>query len=410
MRNLSHRTGGASPTAVVLASILAASGLAPASAAVPPAYAPAIQEAPAERPTHTVASILMTGDWWAPDFSETWSFRPDPEGGVRAQRLRRRGANHLGDSFRFEAALDGRRLTSRYESPPDVVIYDEANGVVLRRPVRPEVHQPSQNIRLQRLRGPAGSRSWTAPFLGRWSTNGGVLTFTESNGFLHGRLERMDAGGAPSLVRRLVFTQLEGDRIIGAWAGPDGFQGAEATINIGPEGDSLHGRLSRQIGSAESWSARRLRPDPVPADPPRPGPEPAPDPHPHTPAPNPSPSQHGEFRALGMFEVRLDRLERPRAGGVVLAAVTIRNVGRTVQHLPSGTFRAILTDADGAGQERNQLWRGSGEPAQLFNGTPALQPGAELTVRFTFNPDVRDLASLVLMRGGDQVVFDLSGL
>lgn len=61
------------------------------------------------------------------------------------------------------------------------------------------------------------------------------------------------------------------------------------------------------------------------------------------------------------------------------------------------------------GQERNQLWRGSGEPAQLFNGTPTLQPGGELTLRFTFNPDIGELDSLVLMRGSEQVEFDLAG-
>ena len=116
-----------------------------------------------------------------------------------------------------------------------------------------------------------------------------------------------------------------------------------------------------------------------------------------------------EFQRLQPFDVRFDQLERPRGSQVVRAVVTIRNVGEQVQYLASGTFRAILTDADGAAQERNQIWQGSGEPAQVFNSTPALQPDAELTVRFTFNPDIRELDSLVLMRGEERIEFDLTG-
>lgn len=116
-----------------------------------------------------------------------------------------------------------------------------------------------------------------------------------------------------------------------------------------------------------------------------------------------------EFQRLQPFEVRFVQLERPRGSQTVRVVVTIRNVSDRVQYLASGTFRAILTDADGAAQERNQIWQGSGEPAQVFNSTPALQPDGELTVRFTFNPDIRELDSLVLMRGEERIEFDLAG-
>lgn len=377
----------------------------PSEAIVVPGAPVAGQDAPAARPTQTVSSVLLTGEWWAPDFAETWSFRPDARGGVAARQSRRQGMNSISLAFDFDPASDGRRLTGRFQTPPDVLTYDEVNGVVLQRAWRSN-GQPAQHIRLQRLRGPEGSAAWTAPFVGRWSTNGGVVTFTESNGFLHGRLERLDANGAPSLVRRFVFVQIDGDQTIGAWAGPDGFQGAEATINLGPDGESLHGRMLKQVGSEETWSARRLEASPETS--PRPAPTPLPTPAPSVPEGAPTAPQ-GDFRGLGAFEVRFDALERPRGTGVVRAVVTIRNAGQQLEHLPSGTFRAILTDSDGVGQERNQLWRGSGEPAQLFNGTPTLQPGGELTVRFTFNPDNRDLDNLVLMRGQERVEFDVSG-
>jgi hypothetical protein len=122
-----------------------------------------------------------------------------------------------------------------------------------------------------------------------------------------------------------------------------------------------------------------------------------------------TPGQAAGFQPVGRFQVRFDRLERPRGSAVVRAVVTIRNPGRQTRHLPSGTFRAVLTDADGAGQERNQIWRGSGEPAATFNGTPAVAPGEELTVRFIFNPDIPRLGSLTLASGQEQAVFDLTG-
>lgn len=123
-----------------------------------------------------------------------------------------------------------------------------------------------------------------------------------------------------------------------------------------------------------------------------------------------APGEAAGFQPVGRFQVRFERLERPRGSAVVRAVVTIRNATKTVRHLPSGTFRAILTDADGAGQERNQLWRGAGEPATTFNGTPAVAPGEELTVRFVFNPDIPQLGTLTLIHGGgEQVEFDLAG-
>lgn len=122
-----------------------------------------------------------------------------------------------------------------------------------------------------------------------------------------------------------------------------------------------------------------------------------------------APDRAEGFQPVGRLQVRFDRLERPRGSAVVRAVVTIRNPGRQARHLPSGTFRAVLTDADGAGQERNQIWRGSGEPAATFNGTPVVMPGEELTVRFIFNPDIPRLGTLTLSNGREQAVFDLTG-
>ena len=55
------------------------------------------------------------------------------------------------------------------------------------------------------------------------------------------------------------------------------------------------------------------------------------------------------------------------------AVVTARNATETVQYLTSGALRAILTDADCVGQERNQFWRGSAIPR--FCSAGRLSPG-----------------------------------
>ena len=66
------------------------------------------------------------------------------------------------------------------------------------------------------------------------------------------------------------------------------------------------------------------------------------------------------------------------------AFVTVKNITGSTQYV---NFRAVLCDGDGVCQERNQYYRASGEPAALFNATPAVQPGQELKIRYVFNPD-----------------------
>jgi hypothetical protein len=170
--------------------------------------------------------------------------------------------------------------------------------------------------------------------------------------------------------------------------------------------------MSSKAMFGPNFTATRVAPETPPAQTPPAQTPPAQTPPAPTPAPQPAPPTGPQpaagFEAVGKFDVRFEGLERPRGSAVVRAIVTIRNATETIQHLPSGTFRVILTDADGAGQERGQLWRGSGEPAALFNSTPVLQPGAALKVRFVFNPDTPQLRSLTLIEGQEQVVFDLS--
>lgn len=246
---------------------------------------------------------------------------------------------------------------------------------------------------------------------GRWTTTLGVLELQREGDGVVGLLSRPDSGGAARPYRRIaVDFRHEGSP--GAWAPIDAELGGRLTFVMARDRRSFTGDIWTADGRRQSWSGQR---DAPPTSSGRPAPSsqpsasaPSPAPAPQSPAPTSAPSAQG-FLVLGKFDVRFDRLERPRGETLVRAVVTIRNATDQAQHLPSGVFRAILTDADGAGQERNQLWRGSGEPATTFNGTPTLQPGASLTVRFVFNPDIRRLQSLTLISGAEQAVFALNG-
>lgn len=202
-------------------------------------------------------------------------------------------------------------------------------------------------------------------------------------------------GAAGSVERRLVVkmraTAADGATVwAGPWVASDASSAGVGELRLSAAGEAISGKVTSAFQTL-AWEGSRDRPANAPTQ------------EPERPAPIEGP------RDLGPFRVSFRGLERPRGSAVVRAAVTIHNVSERVQYLASGTFRAILTDADGAAQERNQIWQGSGEPAQVFNSTPALQPDGELTVRFTFNPDIRELDRLVLMRGEERIEFDLAG-
>lgn len=245
-------------------------------------------------------------------------------------------------------------------------------------------------------------------WVGRWQTSLGVLEIQHGRGgVLRGWFSRPDAQGNSARYRRVAFGAEAQATLLGGWSGMTTEAGRGVQMTYNPDG-SFTGRIWLGDDTPTSFTGRRIEPSPSAASPTSSSPPSSP-PTSGSGSSTPMPGNPGGFSRLGDFEVRFDRLERAPGSVVVRAVVTIRNAGQQLQHLPSGTFRAILTDSDGVGQERNQLWRGSGEPAQLFNGTPTLQPGGELSVRFTFNPDNRDLDNLVLMRGQERVEFDVSG-
>jgi hypothetical protein len=141
------------------------------------------------------------------------------------------------------------------------------------------------------------------------------------------------------------------------------------------------------------------------------GPPPASSP-PSTGAGQPAPVPAG-FRPLNRVDVRVDRVAVARGYPThqVHVFVTVKNSSATPQYFTSGFVKVVLSDADGAGWERSQPYRASGEPAALFSATPVIQPGGELKVRYVFMPDPgARLSSLVLSEGGRQAAFPVGGL
>lgn len=136
--------------------------------------------------------------------------------------------------------------------------------------------------------------------------------------------------------------------------------------------------------------------------PPLSGPEPA-----SAPAGSPQAPPVAEvpsFKPLRRFDVRLDRLVEARGYPTrqVHAFVTVKNASATPQYITSGILKAVLTDADGVAQERNQVWRATSEPAALFASTPVVQPGAELKVRYVFTPDEGSKPATLALSEGDK--------
>lgn len=268
------------------------------------------------------------------------------------------------------------------------------------------------NFRLAR-RGPytdaAKSAVQTAtaamkPWLGRWRTSRGILELTADQRTLVGGIY----GGTPTKYRAGVALVPEDRQVYGAWEG-EGIGDIE--LRLSADGNRFSGFYSvirDGTSSRQEWTGERVVPV---ASTPAPAPAPTPTAPTSTSAPaSPSgpespasPAAPAAFRPLDKVDVRLDRLVEARGTPTrqVHAFVTLKNASASPQYVTSGFLRAVLTDADGVAQERNQVWRASGEPAALFNSTPVVQPGAELKVRYVFNPDPGSVPQSLRLSQGD---------
>ncbi len=257
-----------------------------------------------------------------------------------------------------------------------------------------------------------------APWVGDWHTSNGPIKLKVEGNMLTGTF------GAPGSAQAghvaLIGNAL---RVYGAWDTMNNSprQRGRVDLDMIANGQRFTGLQSfnREVDpsapeSPKPWNGERgsgqppVVPDPSTPAPSTPVPPSLPVVTPPTPAPTAPASTPAAFRSLNRFDVRLDRLWEARGYPTrqVHAFVTVKNVSASPQYLTSGLIKAVLTDGDGVAQERNQLWRASAEPAALFNSTPVVQPGAELKVRYVFNPDEGSTPStLTLSEGGKRVEF-----
>lgn len=285
----------------------------------------------------------------------------------------------------------------------------------------------------------AGTRTGAAslaasPFAGRWSTSLGELDLRAEGNHLTGTL--VPKGGGSNERRMVVLHPFERGQAIqglgGAWRfDMRGVGGSGALrIDLTSDGQRFLGTYSTIADGAETeraWSGQRTsgttqppasqpqgpqpqppvsQPQPMPPGGPNGSPSTPPRPQPTTP---PGDTAGGAaFKPLRRVDVRFDRLWVARGYPThqVHAFLTVRNSSATPQHFTSGFMKVVLADADGAGWERSQPYRASGEPAALFNATPVIQPGGELKVRYVFTPEEdSQLSTLTVSEGTTRAEF-----
>lgn len=279
---------------------------------------------------------------------------------------------------------------------------------------------------------PASSKfqSW----LGEWSLpDGRKLLLSEENGKLVGLVREVQPNGLTATLHSLVFDgrqttqEVPNDTILGMWQrnGVSAYSGGEARMTIHGSGAAFGGALTGSSvypvwkgtrATASTQAPPASPPPPVASQPQQPVPS-APGGHsgpaPTPPAPPaPGPVTAGAFKPLNRVDVRFDRLWVARGYPTyqVHAFLTVRNTSATPQYFASGFMTVTLSDADGAGWERSQPFRASGEPAALFNATPVIQPGGELKVRYVFVPEEdTPLTSLTVTEGQARAEFDVGG-
>lgn len=276
--------------------------------------------------------------------------------------------------------------------------------------------QGSQRWSGTRLRNDTAAERRLAHWLGEWDSPNGPIRFRVEGKVLVGEFQMPRPGG---VVERGVVAMFPGGW--GAWdlPGASSPQRGRADLTMSPDRTSFSGTLtySREDDPGApttplALTGRRRAAGGEQTPPAGPVAQPAPAPPPVEAPPAPAPAPSGAFQPLNRVDVRVDRVAVARGYPThqVHAFVTVRNTSGAPVYFTSGFVKAFLADADGAGWERSQPYRASGEPAELFASTPVIQPGGELRVRYIFlsEPDAR-LSSLTLSEGTTRAEFRVTG-
>jgi hypothetical protein len=98
----------------------------------------------------------------------------------------------------------------------------------------------------------------------------------------------------------------------------------------------------------------------------------------------------------------VDRVVAARDAQRIDVFMTLRNATQTQLHVTSNTLMVTLEDSDGAGKQNGQVLRPSEAGREHFASSPALQPGRELRVKYSFHPDSGATPARVTVTEGDK--------
>lgn len=242
-------------------------------------------------------------------------------------------------------------------------------------------------------------------WVGLWETTyGRVNLVLDPDGVLRGRL---------MTDREAERLELRAGAKAGTIEGTASYSShvSKVTLTLSADKNSFTAtNLSAGSTDPNPWNGKRIVAQPSDSAPP---PSPSPTPGPPPPQLPPGPVTGSSVQALEHFKVRMDEA-RAIADRRVQITVTLKNTSQSGQRILTGAFVPILNDADGLGVTSAQLYRGSGEPPELFATTPSVPPGGEFKLRLIFQsfPNGAPLRTFTLRESGGLEVasFDVSAV
>ncbi|NML08294.1 hypothetical protein [Sphingomonas sp. G-3-2-10] len=120
-----------------------------------------------------------------------------------------------------------------------------------------------------------------------------------------------------------------------------------------------------------------------------------------------APAPAGDFRPLGRWDVRLDRVENPRDDRLTHVYITLRNAS-AANLVQTGDVWVTLEEGTGSGQRSGQGLRAvPGRPELFGSPPPIVRPGGEIRTKYVFDRN-RDGGSqrIVIEEGEHQVAYE----
>lgn len=252
---------------------------------------------------------------------------------------------------------------------------------------------------------------------GAWATNRGTLTLAPSCSGLAGTARIANPRGYEPRLANVAFVLVAGGETVagqGYWEDPVTARGhGMIDVRFDADGRKFDGQADFAAGAAPFTGMRPGEEQPAPGpqpqpddewvppegDPNAPPVEPQPQPQPQ---PEPQPEPASSFKALGKYEVRVDRVVAARDAPRTDVFVTLRNATNAPLYATSGALMVRLEDSEGVGKVNGQILRPTIEGRAHFASTPVIEPGGELRAKYSFHPDPGATARSVTITEGDR--------